>query len=94
MSTIALPAQLTLREAGGAMRALQPAIAQAEETIITLDAAALAQIDSAVLAVLLACRRQAVARQRGFEVVHAPPRLVELAQLYGVQDLLGLSGSD
>lgn len=90
---IALPAQLTLRDAGVALRALGPAIAQAAEATITLDAGALAQIDSAALAVLLECRRQAAARQRQFEVVNAPPRLTELARLYGVQDLLALRES-
>jgi phospholipid transport system transporter-binding protein len=90
---IALPAQLTLRDASLALRALEPAIAQAAEATITLDAAALAQIDSAALAVLLACRRQAESRQRHFEVVNAPARLAELARLYGVQDLLALRES-
>lgn len=91
---IPLPAQLTLREAGSAMRLLGPAIAQVDTATITMDAAALAQIDSAVLAVLLECRRQAAARERRFEVVNAPGRLVELARLYGVQELLALRAAD
>lgn len=87
---IALPAQLTLKDAKAALSDLAPAIAQATDATITIDAAALVQIDSAVLAVLLDCRRQAEARQRGFAVVHAPRRLAELARLYGVQELLSL----
>ena len=87
---IALPAQLTLKEAKATLRDLAPAIAQASEATITIDAGALVQIDSAVLAVLLECRRQAQARQRGFEVVNSPARLTELARLYGVQELLSL----
>ena len=87
---IALPAQLTLKDAKAALSDLAPAIAQATDATITIDAAALVQIDSAVLAVLLECRRQAEARQLGFEVVHAPRRLAELARLYGVQELLSL----
>ena len=54
---VSLPAQLTLREAGVALRALVPAIHQAPAAMITLDAAPLEQIDSAALAVLLAVRR-------------------------------------
>jgi len=55
-----------------------------------MDAAALAQIDTSALAVLLECQREARRQQRTLVVVNAPARLVELAHLYGVQDLLGL----
>jgi phospholipid transport system transporter-binding protein len=87
---IALPAHLTLREARATLATLTPAIAASTEPVIEVDAAALTHIDSATLAVLLACRRNAEAQQRSLVVLHAPTRLVELATLYGVQDLLGL----
>jgi phospholipid transport system transporter-binding protein len=57
---------------------------------LVVDAAALAEFDSAALAVLLQARRQADAAGRGFELRGAPPKLVQLAQLYGVAGLLGL----
>jgi len=87
---IALPAHLTLREARAALASLTPEITASTEPVIEVDAAALTHIDSATLAVLLACLRKAEAQQRRLVVLHAPARLVELATLYGVQDLLGL----
>lgn len=89
--TLRLPAALTLREARAALATLAEAIASAPGPTIAIDASALMQIDSASLAVLLECRRLAQARQRGFEVHHPPGRLVDLARLYGVADLLGLA---
>lgn len=91
MSILTLPAALTLRDARSALASLGPAIAEADEATITVDAAALTQIDSASLAVLLQCRRLAEERQRGFEVRNAPEKLVELAKLYGVAELLHMA---
>jgi phospholipid transport system transporter-binding protein len=89
-ATLTLPAALTLRDARAALATLEPAIAEASDATISVDAAALSQIDSASLAVLLQCRRLAEARQRGFEVRNAPKKLVDLARLYGVAELLGM----
>ena len=89
-TTLTLPAALTLRDARSALATLGPAIAAAGDSTIVIDASALAQIDSASLAVLLQCRRLAEGRQRGFEVRHAPTKLVDLAKLYGVAELLGM----
>jgi phospholipid transport system transporter-binding protein len=90
MRMLALPAQLTLRDAKATLAALTPAIAAAPAGTIVLDASALTHIDSSALAVLLECRRMAEQRQCKFEVQNAPPRLAELARLYGVQELLAL----
>lgn len=90
-ATLALPAALTLRDARSALATLGPAIDGTDAPTIVIDAAALAHIDSASLAVLLQCRRLAEARQRGFEVRGAPPKLVDLAKLYGVAELLGIA---
>lgn len=87
---LVLPAALTLRDARSAMAALGPAIAATDEGTVRIDAAALTHIDSASLAVLLQCRRLAEERGRRFAVVNAPSRLVDLARLYGVAELLGL----
>lgn len=90
-AVLTLPAALTLRDARSAMASLGPAIAESGESTITVDASALTHIDSASLAVLLQCRRLAEERQRGFEVLNAPARLVDLAKLYGVAELLGIA---
>jgi phospholipid transport system transporter-binding protein len=90
---LALPALLTLSEAQSALAALTSAIKASPEQTIVIDAGALAHIDTSTLAVLLACKRGAEARQRGFLVEHAPPQLVELAKLYGVDALLTLGAA-
>lgn len=89
-ATLALPQQLTLRDAKPTLKALVSAMAASGTPAVTMDAAALAQIDTSALAVLLECQREARRQQRTLVVVNAPARLVELAHLYGVQDLLGL----
>ncbi|MBK7613360.1 MAG: STAS domain-containing protein [Burkholderiales bacterium] len=90
---LALPAQLTLRDAKVTLATLASAIAAAPAgSTISVDASALTYIDSSALAVLLECRRQSEARRCPFEVHHVPLRLAELARLYGVQDVLALQG--
>ncbi|MFM1818007.1 MAG: hypothetical protein RL364_867, partial [Pseudomonadota bacterium] len=61
---------------------------QSGQGAVQLDAQALEAFDSSVLAVLLACRRQALAAGRAFEVHHMPERLQSLAHVYGVNGLL------
>jgi phospholipid transport system transporter-binding protein len=55
---------------------------------VVADAAALTQFDSSALAVLLDCRREALALGKNFAVARLPARLRELATLYGVAELL------
>lgn len=90
---IALPSHLTLREASAVLRSMLPSIAGAAEPTVTVDAAALTHIDSAALAVLLECKRHAQSHQRELVVVNVPARLQELAKLYGVEDMLGMSSA-
>ncbi|MEP6826005.1 MAG: STAS domain-containing protein, partial [Ramlibacter sp.] len=52
------------------------------------DASALTRFDSSALAVLLECRREALARGKSFSVSGLPARLRDLANLYGVAELL------
>ena len=61
---------------------------------LVVDASPLVDFDSAALAVLLQARRQADAAGRGFELRGAPPKLVQLAQLYGVAAVLGLPAAE
>ena len=53
-----------------------------------VDASALTHFDSSGLAVLLACRREALALGQTFEVRQMPDKLQALATLYGVCALL------
>ncbi|MEK8053432.1 STAS domain-containing protein [Ideonella sp. DXS22W] len=87
-AAIALPASLTMADARGTLERLAPQLASAEQPV--LDASALQQLDSAAVSVLLECRRQAAARGRTLRVSGAPPKLAQLAQLYGVAELLAL----
>lgn len=52
------------------------------------DAMALQTFDSSALAVLLACRREALAAGKDFSVKDLPARLRQLAGLYGVAELI------
>lgn len=63
---------------------------KAEVGAVSVNAQQLVEFDSSALAVLLACRREAQAGGKPFEVSSAPAKLVQLAVLYGVAQLLGL----
>lgn len=88
---ILLPARLTMAEGRATLAQLLPALRAAANPVI--DAGALKDLDSAAVALLLECRRQAAAGGRSLTVTHAPPKLAQLAQLYGVAGLLGLDGT-
>ena len=83
-----LPATITVREARDTQRLLTQALKGEPQSGVVVDAGNLAQFDSAALAVLLECHRQANAWGRAFTVRNAPPKLVALAKLYGVDGLL------
>jgi len=82
-----LPATLTLDTAESALKTLRPAAGSGPWAI---DASALSEFDSAALALLLQAKRLAQAEGRSLQVLGAPPKLTDLARLYGVADLLGL----
>ena len=88
MTTIALPARVTMNDARATLAQLQPLLQAADAPVI--DASALVDLDTAAIALLLDCRRQAQARGRQLQVVGAPAKLGQLARLYGVEDLLGI----
>lgn len=88
MTTISLPEQVTMTEARATLAQLTPLLATADDAVI--DASALVELDTAAVAVLLACQRQAQARGKQLRVTGAPEKLGQLAQLYGVSELLGL----
>jgi len=56
--------------------------------VAVADASSLERFDSSALAVLLDCRREALALGKSFSVSHMPTRSRSLAALYGVGELL------
>ena len=83
-----LPATLTAVEARATLRMLTQALRSEPDGGVVVDASPLQHFDSAALAVLLECQRQAQAWGRAFAVRQAPAKLAALAHLYGVDVLL------
>ncbi len=93
-----LPAQLTHDQAEACVADLRRALPQALSDAgpgqsAVLDASLLVHFDSSALAVLLACRRMALDRGQGMTVQGLPPRLRQLAGLYGIADLIPAPGA-
>ena len=86
-----LPQTLTLDSAAAALDTLR-AGAAASQGALAIDASALTAFDTAALALLLQAKRLAQTAGRAFEVHGAPSKLHQLAQLYGVDELLSLAG--
>ena len=87
-ATLTLPAQLTLRQARMALATLLAALPAQAPAQLVCDASALQVFDSSALAVLLECRRHALAAGKTFAVRALPPALAGMATLYGVAELL------
>lgn len=85
---LVLPQVLTHAEAPACVRMLAQAMRSEPGASVVADAAALSRFDSSALAVLLECRREAQSLGKTLAVSHLPPRLRELAVLYGVAELL------
>ncbi|WP_395138513.1 lipid asymmetry maintenance protein MlaB [Schlegelella aquatica] len=83
-----LPATVTVHEANDTLQMLTQALRRETGARLVVDASALAQFDSSVLAVLLECARQVKAAGKRLEVLHLPVKLRALAALYGVAELL------
>jgi phospholipid transport system transporter-binding protein len=81
MSAFQLPATATLADACALLVALDSGPDE-------IDASALRTFDTSAVALLLEARRRAQARGAKLAVRGATPRLVELARLYGVDELL------
>lgn len=90
MATVALPAAVTMDQAGAVLRTLEAALAaQGTDEALSVDASALVELDTAAIALLLQAQRLAARQGRRFELAGAPNKLIELARLYGVESLLG-----
>ena len=86
----ALPASLTLKDAQAVLESLRQSFAADSGDTWRIDAGAVAQLDTSALAVLLECARIAAGAKRKLEILNAPPRMSDLAHLYGVDGLLGV----
>lgn len=86
---LVLPAEITHEQGRTALAMLSQAIHTQREGAVVLDGSRLERFDSTALAVVLACRRAVLAQGRGFAVRNLPADVQELANLYGVQELLG-----
>ncbi|MFC5521267.1 STAS domain-containing protein [Polaromonas jejuensis] len=84
---LALPPVLTHAAAPGFVDGLKQRV-QAQPAEVVADAGALQTFDSSALAVLLECRREALAAGKAFSVQGLPARLRQLANLYGVAELM------
>ncbi|MDB6002712.1 MAG: anti-anti-sigma factor [Rhizobacter sp.] len=83
-----LPATVTAAEARDTLRMLSQALQRVTEPGIVVDASGLQHFDSTAIAVLLECQRLAQAWGKGFSIKHPPPKLSQLATLYGVDELM------
>ena len=86
-AVLKLPAVLTHGVASAFFRTLANDMASQPKDVV-VDASALSQFDSSAMAILLECRRQALAASKTFSVEHAPERLLQLAGVYGVAALI------
>ena len=85
---VTLPPDLTLASAPGLMQGLKQMVLAEPAGAVVIDASGLTGFDSSALAVLLECRRQALADGKGFSVRGLSARLRQLAGLYGVAELI------
>ena len=84
---LALPPELTHEVAAKFAQNLKHLV-RSQSGAVVADAGALQIFDSSALAILLACRREALAAGKTFSVHAVPPRLRQLATLYGVAELI------
>ena len=82
-----LPAVLTQTQAAQVAAQMQAAI-RAHSGVFRLDASALRQFDSSALSVLLRAARAAAEQGLPLQVSGLPERALQLAQVYGVADLI------
>jgi phospholipid transport system transporter-binding protein len=85
---LTLETTLTNRNASATLEAGLNRLSQGD---LTVDCAPLTQVDSAAIAVLLGWQRAAQAQQRKVIIHHAPPQLISLATVYGVEPLLAFA---
>lgn len=86
VTDLALPERLTHAQAQPLIDAWTANPPPVSGGVWALDARAVSVFDSSAVAAVLALRRLAVARGLRLSVTGCPPRLLELAALYGVAE--------
>ncbi len=85
---LVLPQELTQAQATACLTLLVQGLRAQSGSEVVVDATALSRFDSAALAVLLEFRRETLASGKRFSIRGLPARLADLANLYGVAELL------
>lgn len=85
---LVLPNELTHSQAVACLRMLVQGLRNHREVAVVVDATGLDRFDSAALAVLLEARRESLALGKRFSIRGLPQRLRNLADLYGIVELL------
>lgn len=83
-----LPPNVTHSTATACLADLLQAVRVEPSSCLVLDASALVQFDSTALAVLLELRRAVSQMGKTVSLQAVPPRLGDLARLYGIAELL------
>jgi len=98
-TVLALPAVANLGAAAALASSLQAQMESGSGSDkssgpVRVDGSELQVYDTSTVALLLQLRRLAQAEGRPFELQALPAKLVQLAQLYGVEELLDLPAGD
>lgn len=84
--SLVLPERVTLNEATQVLSALESKLPSTD--VVQLDASALMDFDTSVVALLLALQRRLATHGQRLQVCHRSDRLQSLLALYGVAELL------
>ena len=87
-ATWTLPATVDLDHAGQSLSDLEQQLAAAGAGELCVDARAMQAFDSSLLALMLEARRRMQVAGGRLVITGAPPKLIELAKLYGVDELV------
>lgn len=85
---LVLPKEVTHSQARACLSMLVQGLRSQSGPQVVVDATALSRFDSAALAVLLEFRRETLALGKQFLIRGLPTRLADLANLYGIIELL------
>lgn len=85
---LVLPKELTQAQATACLRMLVQGLRSQTGVEMVVDATGLSRFDSSALAVLLEFRRESLALGKRFSIRGLPERLGDLANLYGIIELL------
>lgn len=88
---LVLPAELTHTQATACLRMLVQGLRAETGAQVQIDASALERFDSSALALLLEFRRECLARGKTMGLQGMSARLLDLAGLYGVAELLAVT---